>query len=237
MAPDGRTKTCSWEIRLKIHFNNCLIESYVRIYYIVYIVYLIFYIFIYLCYYWNNGDVSNENNTIKINIYKTFFFQKNTTDSNNIYNVLNVSSYNLWETKVGPQWIRRYEHPRSVQHAKKGTHLIFTLHIPFPSSINNSEFKATSLHNPMALGFKLWNVVSRAVEPLKIFTGDKSLLVIPLSFSSSPSHSATVSARANNPTYVIYISTHISSMTRYSELRAEDSTHSTSYLLIKSTHK
>ena len=37
MAPDGRAETCSWEIWLKIHFNNCLIESSVRLYFILYI--------------------------------------------------------------------------------------------------------------------------------------------------------------------------------------------------------
>ena len=57
----------------------------------------------------------------------------------------------------------------------------------------------------------------------KYLHGDKSLLVSPLSYSSSPSHSATVSARANNPTCVINISKHISSVKCYSELRAEDS--------------
>ena len=31
MAQEGRTETCGWEIRLKIHFNNCLIESCVRL--------------------------------------------------------------------------------------------------------------------------------------------------------------------------------------------------------------
>jgi len=37
MAPDGRVETCSWEILLKIHFNNCLIESCVRLYILYYI--------------------------------------------------------------------------------------------------------------------------------------------------------------------------------------------------------
>ena len=117
-------------------------------------------IYIYIYIYWNNGDVSVENNKIKTNTYKTIF-QNNTTDSNNIYNVLNVSTYTLWETKLGSQWIRRYEHPRKVQHAKNRTHRDDTLHIHFLSSINNSEFQATSLHNPVALGFKLLNVERR----------------------------------------------------------------------------
>jgi len=36
MAPDGRAEICSWDIRLKIHFNNCLFESCVRLYFIFY---------------------------------------------------------------------------------------------------------------------------------------------------------------------------------------------------------
>jgi hypothetical protein len=51
MAPDGRTETCSWEILLKIHFNNYLIESCVR---------LIFYIILLLK---HNGEISPESST------------------------------------------------------------------------------------------------------------------------------------------------------------------------------
>jgi len=127
-----------------------------------------------------------------------------------------------------------------VQHAKNGRRPIVTLHIRYLSSINDSEFKATSLRDPMALGFKLLNLRCRCASSRnfqKYWHGDKSLLVSPLSYSSSPSHSATVSPRANNPTSVINISKHISSVTGYRELRAEESTHSARYLLIKSTHK
>ena len=35
MAPDGRAKTRSWEIWLKIHFNHCLIGSCVRLYILI----------------------------------------------------------------------------------------------------------------------------------------------------------------------------------------------------------
>jgi len=37
MAPNGRAEINSWEIWLKIHFNNCLIGSCVRLYFIFYI--------------------------------------------------------------------------------------------------------------------------------------------------------------------------------------------------------
>jgi hypothetical protein len=50
MAPDGRAETCSWQIRLKIYFNNSLIESCVRLYFV----------FIYLYYYWNTTGMSPE---------------------------------------------------------------------------------------------------------------------------------------------------------------------------------
>jgi hypothetical protein len=32
MAPDGRAETCSWEIGLKIHFNNCLYFIFILIF-------------------------------------------------------------------------------------------------------------------------------------------------------------------------------------------------------------
>jgi len=43
MAPEGRAETCSWEIWLKIHFNNCLTWSCVRLY-ILYCIFLYSYI-------------------------------------------------------------------------------------------------------------------------------------------------------------------------------------------------
>ena len=49
MAPDGQAETCGWEIWLKIHFNNCLIESCARLYFI----------FIYLYYYWKTTGMSH----------------------------------------------------------------------------------------------------------------------------------------------------------------------------------
>ena len=41
MAPDGRAETCSWEVWVKIYFNNWLIESCVRLYFI--------FIYLYYC--------------------------------------------------------------------------------------------------------------------------------------------------------------------------------------------
>ena len=37
MAPNGRAETCSWGIWLKIYFNNCLIESCVRLHILYFI--------------------------------------------------------------------------------------------------------------------------------------------------------------------------------------------------------
>ena len=51
MTPDGRAETSSWEIWFKIHFNNCLIESCVRLY--------IIYIYINVTQRWSSLDVTN----------------------------------------------------------------------------------------------------------------------------------------------------------------------------------
>jgi hypothetical protein len=60
MAPDGRAETCSWEVWLKIHYNNCPIEHCV----ILYILYIRIYITIE-----NNGDVTWKSRTLVIRMY------------------------------------------------------------------------------------------------------------------------------------------------------------------------
>ena len=54
MAQDGRAETCNWEILLKIHFNNCLIASCVRLY-------ILHFLYIYITIETEGGDVSPEN--------------------------------------------------------------------------------------------------------------------------------------------------------------------------------
>ena len=50
MAADGRAETCSWDIWLKIHYNNCFIESCVRLYILYFCIFIVL-----------SVDVSSEN--------------------------------------------------------------------------------------------------------------------------------------------------------------------------------